>query len=73
MSKAAQKKYEQVFEGDWYNLDWGHNYEMCCDCSMVHETAYRVKDGKIQRKVKVDRPRTYQARRRAGIKIERKQ
>ena len=70
MSKAAQKRFEQVYEGEWDTLDWGKNHEMCCHCALVHETSYRVKDNKLQKKVKIDNKRTYQARRRMGIKIE---
>lgn len=66
------KRFEQVWEGEWDTLDWTNNEEMCCGCNMVHNTKYRVDDrGKLQRKVSVDRRKTYAARRRAGIKIER--
>lgn len=70
MPKIKPTRYEQVYEGDWDTLDWGDNYEMCCHCALVHQTKYRVKNNKLQKKVKIDNKRTYHARRRMGIKIE---
>lgn len=66
------KRFEQVYEGEWTPWDWRDNEEMCCGCCMVHKVSYRVTDaGKLQRRVAVDRKKTYAARRRTGIKIVR--
>lgn len=66
------KRYEQVWEGEWDTLDWNNNLVMCCECCLVHGMKFRINDNnKLQVKVKIDRRRTYAARRRAGIKIER--
>lgn len=72
MSKRDDRRYETAIEGDWDNWGWRDNIEQCCDCSLTHRVNYRIIEGnQLQRQVFVDRPRTYQARRRAGIKIER--
>lgn len=46
--RRVKKEYEQVIEGTWYDLPWRNYYNMCCDCSLVHRTNYRLKDGKLQ-------------------------
>jgi hypothetical protein len=70
--------YEQIFDGDWEPCYATDNREMCCDCGLVHIVDYRVictkdkhgiKHHAIQQRVRRDSSRTYNARRRMGIKI----
>jgi len=68
----------RFFDGDW-ELCSRKEREMCCDCCLVHHVSYRVKDKEgnvlagvtVEQKVKRDQGRTYAARRRHGIKLER--
>ncbi len=69
--------YQQIFDGDWEPCS-KREREMCCDCSLVHHVSYRVKDKRgniltgvtVEQKVSRDQGRTYAARRRRGIRIE---
>ncbi len=55
-------KYEQVYNGDWYDLPRRH-YIACCDCGLVHEVKIRVHKGKPQIQLNRDNRRTAGVRR----------
>jgi hypothetical protein len=69
------ERYEQVWDGDWFDIRWRGHKEMCCDCGLVHHVDSRVRmvDGQrgLQQKATRDTALTYAARRRMGIKITR--
>ena len=69
----GNEQYEQVYDGEWYDIKMRGHKERCCDCGLVHHIDTRVimVDGKrgIQQKARRDTALTYAARRRAGIKI----
>lgn len=44
----------------------------CCDCGLVHAMDFRIKEGRIQFRVRRDERRTGQQRRRRKIKIKEK-
>jgi hypothetical protein len=71
--KKDNERFEQVWDGEWYDLKMRGHKEMCCDCGLVHwidSTIVTVggQRGIRQRAVR-DTARTYAARRRMGIKI----
>lgn len=46
--KKRKRDYaRQIEEGVWYPL-LGWDFEMCCDCALVHRQQFRVKDGKLE-------------------------
>ena len=48
-----------MYEGVWVELP---KIGGCCDCGLIHRYEYRIKDGKIEQKVKVDNKLTKIAR-----------
>lgn len=70
---GATVVYEQVFDGEWFDIKTRGHREMCCDCHLVHIVNTRVRrvgnQLHVQQQCFRDNERTYAARRRAGIKI----
>jgi hypothetical protein len=59
----VSRGYLQITEGDWIQpVKKGFKHQ-CCDCAMVHTTDYRIVEGSVQFRVKVDRRATAAARR----------
>lgn len=57
-------KYGQVIDGDWVEPTPQRGHRMkCCDCALVHDMDFRVKDGKVQFRPKRNKRATAAARR----------
>lgn len=63
---AAKKavKFQTLADGEWSDLP---DREMCCHCGLVHDIAYRTKDGRIQANFTQNARATANARRRKGL------
>lgn len=62
-------KYEQIYEGDWIRPKRRGFREQCCDCGLVHDVDFRIKDGEVEFRIsKVNRRATAAVRR--GFKFE---
>jgi hypothetical protein len=61
VSKRA--KYHQVVEGEWTAIPKRGHWNMCCACALVHIIDYRLNDGALEMRVRVDRRATAAARR----------
>ena len=53
----------QVYDGQWLTLGQGI-YRSCCDCGLTHREDYRIRKGKVQRRVYRDTKQTRNERRR---------
>lgn len=42
------KQYEQIYDGEWFKWNWRGNKHQCCDCGLVHDVDYRVKNGHLE-------------------------
>lgn len=49
----SKSKYEQIYDGDWFDLPTKKMDLKCCDCGLVHKFWSRLKNGKIQ--IRMDR------------------
>ena len=64
MTKKREKtEYYQVTDGEWIVMPWRGYKEMCCHCSLVHKTDYKVIEGRLWAKSSVDHRATNGARR----------
>jgi uncharacterized Zn finger protein len=73
----AERKYIQVYDGEWVQPVMRGYLMRCCDCGLVHKTDFRIamtKRGKpiIQFRVRRDRPKTAATRRAQGITVKRR-
>jgi hypothetical protein len=59
----ARRRVVQIVDDEWYAIDWRRQREMCCDCHLVHDIDYRVKDGTLMFKARVNKRATAAARR----------
>lgn len=59
----------QMYEDSWY-LDKFTRHE-CCHCSLVHETEFKVENGRIFTRWKVNEKETKEQRKKYGIKVTR--
>lgn len=67
---AARRKYDDVIQIDasgW--SDWVHpvqkGYRLaCCTCGLTHEVDYRIEDGHVEYRMRIDRRATANAKRR---------
>jgi len=73
MAKASGR-YEQIFDGEWFEWDRKGNLLQCCDCSLVHLIDFRInpETRKIEARFVTDRRRTNRIRKRSGITVKRK-
>lgn len=70
MAGQRSKDYTvQMYEDSWY-LDKFTRHE-CCGCSLVHETEYKVENGRIFTRWKVNDKETKALRKKYGIKVTR--
>lgn len=53
---------EQIYDGDWYDAG-EFDYEICCDCLLVHRVRHRLYKGKLQLQVIRDGKETAKLRR----------
>lgn len=67
------ERYEQVWDGEWFDIKMRGHKERCCDCGLVHWVDSRVVtvagQRGIQQRATRDAQLTYAARRRMGVKI----
>lgn len=56
-------KYLQVHDDELVKLAWKNQRECCCSCGLVHISNYKVIDGELYAKFKVDKRATGQIRR----------
>ena len=52
-------KYKQIFDGEWIDVTDPKGTNMaCCDCGLVHHEDYKIVNGRILRRLFVDKHRT---------------
>lgn len=52
-------RYVKIFDGEWIDVtDTEGTNRACCDCGLVHHEDYKIVEGKIFRRVSVDKCRT---------------
>ena len=61
--QATQRGYYQVTDGEWTEVPRRGFKEQCCSCGLVHQTDFRVLDGRFQFRATVDNRATAAARR----------
>ena len=59
----------QVNDGSWYAVGHGFTHEDCCDCGLSHRVDYKLENGRVMVRYRVDHRRTAANRKRDGIKI----
>jgi hypothetical protein len=70
MSRPKRDYTVQMYEDSFY-LDKFVKHE-CCHCALVHDTEYKVENGRIFTRWKVNEKETKEQRKKFGIKISRK-
>jgi len=61
--------YEKPEEDEWVQpVEEGYKMQ-CCDCGLVHQLDFRIKDGRVQFRVRRDNRSTGQVRRHRNIKV----
>lgn len=60
--------YMQIEEGDWIEPPLRGFVHQCCGCALTHITDYRVVDGKVQFRVRIDNRKTAASRRKFKFK-----
>lgn len=55
-------RHVQVYDGEWVKMNKRGNRNMCCDCQLVHELNFKIKDGAIYMQAKRLTKPTYDAR-----------
>ena len=59
----------QMYEDAWY-LDKFTKHE-CCHCALIHDTEYKIENGRIFTRWKVNEKETKEQRKKLGIKVTR--
>jgi hypothetical protein len=62
------KGYVQIIEGEWFEPPQRNFAHQCCGCALTHMTDYRVVDGKVQFRVRIDNRKTAASRRKFKFK-----
>jgi len=60
--------YFQIEEGAWIEPTKRGFVHQCCGCALTHITDYRVVDGKVQFRVRIDNRKTAASRRKFKFK-----
>lgn len=61
-------RYKQAWDGEWVApIHTGFRFR-CCDCKLVHVIDFRVRNGQIQLRPKVDKQATRRSRDRLQAK-----
>jgi hypothetical protein len=55
--------YQQIVEGEWIRPAMRGFVHQCCGCALTHITDYRVVEGRIELRLKIDGRRTAASRR----------
>lgn len=58
----------QITDGSWYELG-DFDRDICCGCSLVHDTEFKLENGRILFRAKVNTRETAKLRKAAGIKV----
>ena len=61
----------QVTENTWYTIS-GFDRDICCECGLTHDTEFKLDNGRIMFRTKVNRKATAAERRKHGITVKRK-
>ncbi len=62
----------QILDDTWYALG-DYTREICCGCGLVHDTRWKLENGRLFFKVKVNQRETAKHRKEHGIKVTRKE
>jgi len=62
------KGYHQIVEGEWFRPTKRGHINQCCGCALTHVIDYRIVDGQIQFRVKIDNRKTAASRRKFKFK-----
>ncbi len=60
----------QVVENTWYTIG-GFDRDICCDCGLTHDTEFKLDNGKIMFRTKVNPRETARHRKEHGITVKR--
>jgi hypothetical protein len=58
----------QVVDGSWYAMS-GFDRDICCDCGLTHDTQFKLEDGRIMFRTKVNQRETAKHRKEHNIKV----
>ena len=61
----------QIIDGAWYTIS-GFDRDICCDCGLTHDTEFKLENGRIMFRTKVNQRETIKHREEYGIKVMRK-
>lgn len=70
MPRKAKYPVVQIVDDTWYALA-DYSRDICCGCSMVHDQEWKLEDGRLFFKVKVNQRETARLRKKHGIKVTR--
>jgi hypothetical protein len=65
---VESSRFIQMYEDTWYRMD-SPGVEECCDCGLVHHVEWKIHNGTIFWRARVNRRATNAARKRDGIKV----
>lgn len=72
MPRKAKYPVVQITDGTWYALA-DFSRDICCHCSLVHDQEWKLENGRLFFKVKVNQRETNRLRKKHGITISRKE
>lgn len=58
----------QIYDGSWYALST-FSRDICCGCGLVHDTEFKLENGKIMFRATVNQRETRKHRRKHGLKV----
>ena len=72
MTRRAKYPVIQINDGSWYAMA-GFSRDICCDCGLAHDTEYKLENGRLMFRTRVNQKATAAQRKAHGITITRKQ
>lgn len=66
----AKYRTVQITDGAWYTIS-GFDRDICCGCGLVHDTEFKLENGRIMFRTKVNQRETAKHRKEHGIKVVR--
>jgi hypothetical protein len=61
----------QVTDGSWYTIS-GFDRDICCGCGMTHDTEFKLENGRIMFRTRVNQKETRKHRAEHGITVRRR-
>jgi hypothetical protein len=66
MAKPTKYRTVQIIDGSWYSIS-GFDRDICCDCGLTHDTEFKLDNGRIMFRTKVNARETAKHRKEHGI------